>query len=141
MSISAAALLVYATWTILILSSTVGVYRWSRILSGRASVSEWHADESQGSEWYRRAMRAHMNCVENLPVFTAIVVAAWSVRMESVAFDALAIATVSARIVQSLVHVSVEQTELIASIRFLFFFIQGICMLAMVAVIALVTVP
>ena len=110
-------------------------------MSGRASVSEWRADEAQGSEWYRRAIRAHMNCVENLPVFTAIIFAAWSVSLKSTAFDVLAIATISARIVQSLVHVSFEQTELIASIRFAFFFIQAICMLSMVAVIVFTLAP
>jgi uncharacterized MAPEG superfamily protein len=141
MSIPAIALLIFATWTILILFFSVGAYRWSRILSGRASVSEWRADEAQGSEWYRRAMRAHMNCVENLPVFTAVVVAAWSVSLESAVFDGLAIATVSARIVQSLVHISVEQTDLIALIRFLFFFVQAMSMLAMAVVIALAAAP
>jgi hypothetical protein len=67
------ALLGFAVWTLLVLFGTVGVYRWSRILTGRVRISEWQADVPQGSEWYLRAMRAHMNCVENLPVFAAIV--------------------------------------------------------------------
>jgi hypothetical protein len=54
---------------------TVGVYRWSRILTGRTAIAAWRADEQQGDEWYRRAIRAHLNCVENLPVYTATVVA------------------------------------------------------------------
>ncbi len=60
-------LLGFAAWTLLLLFATVGVYRWSRILTGRTAIATWRADESQGSEWYRRAMRAHMNCIENLP--------------------------------------------------------------------------
>ena len=60
-------LLGFAAWTLLILFATVGVYRWSRILTGRTAIATWRADEQQGSEWYRRAVRAHMNCVENLP--------------------------------------------------------------------------
>ena len=51
-------LLGFATWTLLILFATVGVYRWSRILTGRTAIATWRADEQQGSEWYRRAMRA-----------------------------------------------------------------------------------
>ena len=61
-------LLGFAAWTLLTLFMTIGVYRWTRILTGRASIAEWRADEVQGTEWYRRALRAHMNCVENLPV-------------------------------------------------------------------------
>jgi MAPEG family len=63
-------LLGFAAWTLLTLFTTIGVYRWIRILTGRAAIAEWRADEVQGSEWYRRALRAHMNCVENLPVYT-----------------------------------------------------------------------
>ena len=73
MTIPQWALLAFAVWTILVLFGTIGVYRWSRILTGRSSISEWRADVAQGSDWYRRAMRAHMNCVENLGVFGAIV--------------------------------------------------------------------
>jgi hypothetical protein len=67
------ALLGFAVWTLLVLFGTVGVYRWSRILTGQVRISEWQADQPQGSDWYQRAMRAHMNRVENLPVFAAIV--------------------------------------------------------------------
>ena len=68
-------LLGFATWTVLLLLTTVGVYRWSRILTGRAPIREFRADRVEGEEWYKRAMRAHANCVENLPVFGAIVFA------------------------------------------------------------------
>jgi hypothetical protein len=43
-------LLAFAGWTLLILFSTVGVYRWSRILTGRATVSEWQANQPQGND-------------------------------------------------------------------------------------------
>jgi hypothetical protein len=57
-------LLGFAAWTLFILFVTVGVYRWSRILTGRTAIAEWRADERQGSEWYCRAVRAHLNCLE-----------------------------------------------------------------------------
>ena len=60
-------LLGFAAWTLLLLSATVGVYRWSRILTGRAGAGAFQADNIQGEEWYKRAMRAHANCMENLP--------------------------------------------------------------------------
>ena len=75
MNVPAFVLLGFAGWTVLTLFGSIGVYRWSRILTGRATISEWRADAPQGSERYQRAMRAHMNCVENLPVYAAIVVA------------------------------------------------------------------
>ena len=63
----------FAAWTVLLLVATVGVYRWSRILTGRVPIRNFRADQIEGEDWYKRAMRAHANCVENLPVFTAIV--------------------------------------------------------------------
>jgi hypothetical protein len=54
---------------------TVGVYPWSRILTGRVPIGNFRADLIEGAEWYRRAMRAHPNYIENLPVFGAIVFA------------------------------------------------------------------
>jgi|SRR5215207_5555834 hypothetical protein len=60
MNVPAFVLLGFAGWTVLTLFGSIGVYRWSRILTGRASISEWRTDATQGSEWYQRAMRAHM---------------------------------------------------------------------------------
>jgi uncharacterized MAPEG superfamily protein len=128
-------LLGFAVWTLLLLFATVGVYRWSRILTGRMAISAWRADEQQGSDWYRRAMRAHMNCVENLPIYTAIVVALLAAGVASPIVDWLAIAILVARISQSTIHFSREQTNLVASIRFTLFFVQAISMLAIVAVL------
>ena len=68
-------LLGFATWTVLLLLATVGIYRWSRILTGGVPIREFRADEVEGKDWYKRSMRAHANCVENLPVFGAIVFA------------------------------------------------------------------
>ena len=94
-------LLGFATWTLLILFATVGVYRWSRILTGRAEIADWRADEQQGSDWYRRAVRAHLNCVENLPVYTAIIVALLAAHVTGPIIDGLATTILAARICQS----------------------------------------
>lgn len=137
MPIPAWVLLGFALWTLLLLFTTVGVYRWSRILTGRTAISDWRADEPQGGEWYRRAVRAHMNCVENLPVYGAIVVAMLAARVASPILDALAIIILIARICQSAVHLLFEQTNVVASVRFAFYFAQAISMLAMGALIAI----
>lgn len=140
MTIPLAALLAFAVWTLFLLFGSIGVYRWSRILTGRAAVNEWRADEAQGSDWYRRAMRAHMNCVENLPVFGAIVVAAELSGTSLLLLDVLALVVVFARILQSLTHVMLTQTNLIAFIRFAFFFMQAASMIIMASLIVVTTV-
>jgi uncharacterized MAPEG superfamily protein len=124
-------LLGFAAWTLAVLFASVGVYRWSRILTGRASIREWRADVPQGSDWYQRAMRAHANCVENLPVYGAVVLAAFATGVSGSDLDRLALAFLAARMAQSLVHIGTPQTEPIAAVRFGLFFAQVICMAAM----------
>jgi uncharacterized MAPEG superfamily protein len=117
-------LLGFAAWTVLLLLATVGVYRWSRILTGRMAIRNFRADQVEGAEWYKRAMRAHANCVENLPVFGAIVVALYVGNVGGALVDGLAAAILVARIMQSLVHVCFVQTNAVVSVRFGFFFVQ-----------------
>jgi len=117
-------LLGFAAWTVLLLLFTVGVYRWSRILSGRVPIREFRADRVEGDDFYKRAMRAHANCVENLPVFGAIVLALYASGIHSVVADRVSIAILAARVVQSLIHVSFVQSNTAVSLRFTFFLVQ-----------------
>src|SRR6476646_5313633 len=110
-------LLGFAAWTLLLLLFTVGVYRWSRILSGRVAIRNFPADASGGEDWYRRATRAHANCIENLPVFGAIVFALHAGNVSGSLVDALAVSVLVARIFQSLVHVCFVHTNAVASVR------------------------
>jgi uncharacterized MAPEG superfamily protein len=137
MTIPQWALLAFAVWTILVLFGTIGVYRWSRILTGRSSISEWRADVAQGSDWYRRAMRAHMNCVENLGVFGAIVFCATVAGADGRWLDISAVAVVVSRVCQTLVHVSFAPSNVTASVRFTFFLIQAMAMLAMAVTVGI----
>jgi uncharacterized MAPEG superfamily protein len=84
-----------------------------------------------------QAIRAHLNCVENLPVYTAIAVALLAARVTSPILDGLAITILVARICQSSIHLLVEQTNTVAGIRFAFFFVQAICMIAMGILVAI----
>ena len=136
MNIPALILLGFAAWTLVILSVGVGGYRWALILSGRASVAGWRADAPQGADWYQRVMRAHMNCVENLPVYGAIVVALTVVGLRSPFIDGLSETMLAAQIGQTLVHVALRQTNAVVSVRFTLFSIQLICMFAMGAAAA-----
>jgi len=118
------ALLGFAMWTVLLLLATVGVYRWSRILTGRVPIRDFRADQIDGDDWYRRAMRAHANCIENLPVFGAIVLALQVSGVDGATVNSVSLAILAARVVQSLVHVCFVQTNTMASVRFAFFFVQ-----------------
>ena len=128
-------LLGFATWTVLLLLFTIGIYRWSRILSGRAAIRNFPADATGGEEWYRRATRAHANCIENLPVFGAIVFGLYVGNVASPLVDALATTVLVARILQSLVHVCLAHTNTVAAVRFAFFFVQFVCFLWLVGII------
>lgn len=130
--ISLLALAVFATWTLLVLALSVGIYRWSRILTGRVAISRWTADDySVGGDFYYRAMRAHANCVENLPVFAVLVLAATASGLQSAWFDGLSVAVTAARIPHTLVHLSFRQTDSIALVRFGFYLMQLLSMLGM----------
>ena len=135
MSIPVMILLGYAAWTLLILVGSIGIYRWSCIVTGRASIAEWRADLPQGSDWYQRAMRAHMNCVENLPIYTAIVVALMATRLQG------SIAILPARIGQTLTHIVLPPTNAVTSLRFGFFCIQLACMISIGAIITADILP
>src|SRR6185295_16993875 len=111
-------LLGFAMWTLLLLLFTVGIYRWSRIFTGRVAIRNFPADAAGGEEWYRRATRAHANCIENLPVFGAIVFGLHAAQVQGTMVDVLAVAVVLARIVQSMVHVCLVHTDTVASVRF-----------------------
>lgn len=137
MSIPVWVLLAFAVWSMLVLILTVGTYRWGLIFAGRVQVNQFRADQIEGSDRYRRAMRAHLNCLENLPIYGAIVLVIVVGGAQSSALDALAITLIGARVAQTSIHVSAEQTNLLASLRFGFFFVQLICMLWMTALVVL----
>ncbi len=138
MNVPVLVLLGFAAWTLLTLFGSVGVYRWSRILTGRASIGEWRSDLPQGGDWYQRAMRAHMNCVENLPVYTAIVVALMATGLRSPVIDRLAVTVLVARIAQTLTYIGLSPTNAAAGVRFALFLMQAVCVIAMGVIIAAV---
>lgn len=76
-------------------------------------------------------MRAHANCVENLPVFAGIVIAGLASGACGGALDVLSMIVLLARIAQTLVHVTLVQDDRATSLRFAFFFTQIACMIAM----------
>jgi uncharacterized MAPEG superfamily protein len=136
MSIPVWAVLSFAVWTIAVLTFTIGVQRWSLIFAGKAELNSFPGDEPHGSPFYRRATRAHANCIENLPVFGAIVLAAQASGTHSTTLDALAAATVVARVFQTSTHL-VSGSNAAVGVRFSFLSIQLVAFFWMSSLIAL----
>lgn len=129
-------LLGFATWTLLLLMATVGVYRWVRILFSKVPIASFRSDQLEGEDWYQRGTRAHANCVENLPVFGAIVFVISTLGISGSAVNYLCIAVLIARVCQSLVHVSHVQTDAFVAVRFSFFCVQLVSFLALIVIAA-----
>ena len=129
-------LLGFAAWTVILLLSTIGVYRWSRILTGRVPIRDFRADKVEGDDWYKRSMRAHANCVENLPVFGAIVFALYVSGVSGPTVNFLSASVLVARVFQSLVHVSLPQTNTVVAVRFAFFLVQLVSFATLVVIVA-----
>lgn len=129
-------LLGFAAWTLLLLVAFVGVYRWFNILFRKAPIASFHSDRLEGEDWYRRGTRAHANCVENLPVFGAIVFVISAIGVEGAVVNSLCTAVLIARLCQSVVHVSHEQTDAFVAVRFSLFTVQLICFVALIVIAA-----
>jgi uncharacterized MAPEG superfamily protein len=84
---------------------------------------------------YQRLIRAHMNCVENLPVFGAVVLVAAVSGLSNRTFDTLAEVYLGARVCQSIAHIS-SGRSLAVNVRFTFFLVQLVCVLWMMALTA-----
>jgi len=130
-TIPVAVLLAFAAWTLGTLAVAIGWYRWRLILSGAAGIHEFEADVARSTGWYQRAQRAHANCLENLPLYTALVVAIAATGAAHPAFDVLPPILLGARVAQTVTHVALPPTRVSVSVRFSFFFAQVVCLVAM----------
>lgn len=120
-------LLGFVAWTLVLVTVGVAGVRVSSILAGTAPVNGFPGDEPHGRPRYRRTMRAHLNCVENLPLFAAVVLTGAVVHAGSARMDLLTLGYLGARIVQSLAHIASGSAAAI-SLRFTCFVAQLVCL-------------
>lgn len=106
------------------------------ILLSKARIAWFRSDQLEGAAWYQRGTRAHANCIENLPVFGAIVYVITAIGLQGPMVDALCIVILAARIVQSTVHVSHEQTDAFVAVRFSFYSVQLVSFLMLIVMTA-----
>ena len=128
-------LLAFAAWTLSILVFTVGVYRWSQIIFRGHRVGGFSAEGLEGSPFYKRAMRAHANALETLPVFGATVLAAQLLAIRTPWMDIFAVAVLVARVVHSLIHLGTVQTDRVVAVRFMFLSFQLVALVGMMVII------
>jgi uncharacterized MAPEG superfamily protein len=97
------ALLLFAAWTLLLMLVYVG-YRIVLVLSMKKPADSWGRDDrADDPPFIVRAKHAHLNCLENLPVFAAIVLAAMALGKAPVV-DQVGAFVLYARLAQSAVH-------------------------------------
>ena len=122
----------FAAWTLLILIFGIGMRRLTLIFAGEAAFTSFPGDTTHGDVAYRRVVRAHANCVENLPVYSAVVLVAETARLVPPYMDELALMFMLCRIVQSSIHMALPETDTTVAIRFTFFSAQLVVMIWMI---------
>lgn len=125
MALSHWSLLGFVCWTLLLLIGTVGYTRVSAVMRGQARPNAFNAALPHGSDGYQRCMRAHLNCIENLPIFAALVLLGSS-QATGQWFEVAALIVLPARVGQSVTHVSSGRNRAVL-IRFCFYCVQLLC--------------
>ena len=127
-------LLGFVLWTLLLLVLGIGVTRVSAVMRKQARANSFNPNVPHGSEGYQRRMRAHLNCVENLPVFAALVLLGGALGMTGSLFQVAALTVLPARVGQSLSHIASGRNRY-TLVRFVFFTIQLGCFFLMAALL------
>jgi uncharacterized MAPEG superfamily protein len=119
------ALTFYALWAMFLVIS-VAAARVHQVVTKGTAVTNFTAGVPHGPEGYWRLNRAHMNTIENLPIFAAVVLTGWASGAINPLFNLLAVIVVGARAIQSLIHISSGAAAAINA-RFMFFAVQILC--------------
>ncbi len=115
------ALLGFLTWTLLLLAVMEAV-RVKIVASGQVPANGFNPENSNLSPFMQRLARAHANCIEGLPLFGGLMLLAVVAGRAGVT-DSLAYVFLTARIVQSSVHV-VSTSVPAVNLRFAAFVVQ-----------------
>ena len=128
------ALVGFVAWTVLLLVSTVGVTRVSAVLKKQAKPNSFNPNVPHGSDRYQRCLRAHLNCVENLPIFASLVFLGTTLQLSGGLFQAAAVTVLPARLVQTSVHIASGRNRAVL-VRFTAYTVQVLCFLVMLGLL------
>ena len=112
----------FAGWTLLLLVVIVNVRLFNSVAGAKRPLNQFspYGDDLPGLG--QRATRAHLNCLENLPIFAALVAAAGlSGHLQII--DGTAMYLLYARLAQSVTHLISASLPMVL-VRGLFFFVQ-----------------
>ena len=119
------ALTFYALWAIALVIM-IATDRVLMVVSGKSGIGDFTPGTKHGSDSYWRINRAHLNTLENLPIFAALVLAGWVAGLDTPTFNMLAVVTVCARVVQSVIHIA-SGSALAINFRFTALLVQLVC--------------
>jgi len=119
-------LLGFVLWTLVLLVG-IACARVGAVLGGRAKPGDFPSGVPHGGDRYWRLNRAHLNCLENLPLFASVVLVATVAGVKVPALDTLARVYLGARVGQSVTHVASGGVVAI-NVRFTFFLVQLGCL-------------
>lgn len=121
MTTSAVALTGLIGWALLLLI-LMEVLRSALVVKGDVPANRFTPDNANLSPFMQRLARAHLNCIEGLPVFGGLLVVA-IVTSRTAITDPLALWLLGARIVQSTVHL-LSLSVVAVNLRFAAFAVQ-----------------
>ncbi|HEX4910528.1 MAG TPA: MAPEG family protein [Permianibacter sp.] len=121
MSTTLLALLGFLSWTLALLL-VMEVIRAKLVLSKQVAANGFTPDNAGLSPFMQRLARAHANCLEGLPLFGGFMLVA-VIAGKSHVTDPLAYALLTARMVQSLIHLA-STSPLAVTARFTAFTVQ-----------------
>jgi uncharacterized MAPEG superfamily protein len=129
MTNSLIALLGFAAWTLLLLGS-IAMLRSYYTLIGERRANGFAVSGEDVSHFSGRLCRAHANCYENLPAFTAIIAVA-ALSGNAAITDPLALWLLAARIAQTTTHLISTRNRAVI-LRFSFLMVQWVIQLVWV---------
>ncbi len=111
----------FIAWSLFLLV-LMEVIRSKLVITKAVPTNGFNPDNSNLSPFMQRLARAHANCVEGLPIFGGLMLIA-AVTGRSAITDPLAYVLLSARILQSVIHLS-SLSALAVTLRFSAFAVQ-----------------
>jgi uncharacterized MAPEG superfamily protein len=120
-------LVLFAVWPLLLVMC-VGLWRLALGSTGQMPAGGFPAGTPHGSDGYWRLNRAHLNTVENLPIFGALVLAGLHLQLADPLFQTLTNVVVLARVGQTLTHLTSTAFAMVL-VRFSFYVVQVLSML------------
>jgi len=121
MTPTATALAGFIAWSLFLLV-LMEALRSKLVLAKAIPANEFRPDNANLSPFMQRLARAHANCVEGLPIFGGLMLVA-VVTGNSAITDPLAYVFLSARILQSVIHLG-SLSALAVTLRFAAFAVQ-----------------